>query len=292
LFDIVFIGYRFLDEIVPFRGARMIAPGSAVLCGAMAAARVGKKVAVITKMAEKDRHILEPLTRLGVTTFVIPSETTTYMKVLYKSENVDERELIQVKNAGLFEIAEIPGFRSTYVHLAGISDREFTLEFVESMKRAGHTLTLDIQSFVRQVDPVTGRIAFQDVPSKKEIFRHGSMIKSDIVEAEILTGSADMEVAATTLEAWGSEETLVTSATRILVRAEHKTYFEKLTNRSVVGRTGRGDTTFGGYLAWRMDHEIAGSLRFASAIASIKMETPGPFSGTLDDVLTRMEAGI
>jgi hypothetical protein len=41
-----------------------------------------------------------------------------------------------------------------------------------------------------------------------------------------------------------------------------------------------------------MDHEIAGSLRFASAIASIKMETPGPFSGTLDDVLTRMETGI
>ena len=281
-----------LDEIVPFRGEGIIAPGSAVLCGALAAARVGKKVAVITKIAEKDRHILEPLTRLGVTTFVIPSETTTYMKVLYMSENVDERELIQVKNAGFFEIADIPDFRSTYVHLAGISDREFTQEFVESMKRAGHTLTLDIQSFVRQVETVTGRIAFRDIPSKKEVLRHGRMIKLDIVEAEILTGSPDMERAATILEAWGSEETLVTSATGVLVRAEHTTYFERFTNRGVVGRTGRGDTTFGGYLAWRMDHEIAESLKFASAIASLKMETPGPFAGTLDDVLTRMKAGI
>ena len=42
------------DEIIPFGGKPHIAPGSAVLCGAMVAARVGKKVAAVVKMARKD----------------------------------------------------------------------------------------------------------------------------------------------------------------------------------------------------------------------------------------------
>jgi hypothetical protein len=31
-------------------------------------------------------------------------------------------------------------------------------------------------------------------------------------------------------------------------------------------------------------------LKFAAALVSIKMETPGPFSGTLADVMARMQA--
>jgi sugar/nucleoside kinase (ribokinase family) len=56
----------------------------------------------------------------------------------------------------------------------------------------------------------------------------------------------------------------------------------------VVGRTGRGDTTFAGYLARRLDEGPAEALRFAAALVSIKIETPGPFQGTLSDVLSRM----
>jgi hypothetical protein len=37
-----------------------------------------------------------------------------------------------------------------------------------------------------------------------------------------------------------------------------------------------------------MDHDVAESLKFAAAMVSIKMETPGPFAGTLDGVLKRM----
>jgi sugar/nucleoside kinase (ribokinase family) len=55
-----------------------------------------------------------------------------------------------------------------------------------------------------------------------------------------------------------------------------------------VGRTGRGDTTFAAYLARRNDHGVSESLKFAAALVSIKMETPGPFQGSLADVLARM----
>jgi hypothetical protein len=38
-----------------------------------------------------------------------------------------------------------------------------------------------------------------------------------------------------------------------------------------------------------LDHEVPESLKFAAALVSIKMETPGPFSGTLDDVNKRLK---
>jgi sugar/nucleoside kinase (ribokinase family) len=38
-----------------------------------------------------------------------------------------------------------------------------------------------------------------------------------------------------------------------------------------------------------LDHDVAESLKFAAALVSIKMETPGPFSGTLEEVYTRIK---
>ena len=91
-------------------------------------------------------------------------------------------------------------------------------------------------------------------------------------------------------EAWGCPEIMITRAEGVLARANGKTRYEKFSNQNTLGRTGRGDTTFAAYLARRLDHDVPESLKFAAALVSIKMETPGPFSGTLADVLARMQA--
>jgi sugar/nucleoside kinase (ribokinase family) len=172
--------------------------------------------------------------------------------------------------------------------LAGISDQEFTLDFIRGLKGRGYNISADMQSFVRQVDPVSRDIHFKDVPVKREIAALMSKIKLDVVEAKVLTGTDDLEEAAKQFESWGCPETVITRADGVLARFRGKTYFEKFTNRSTVGRTGRGDTTFAAYLARRNDHDVPESLKFAAALVSIKMETPGPFQGTLNDVLARM----
>jgi sugar/nucleoside kinase (ribokinase family) len=116
------------------------------------------------------------------------------------------------------------------------------------------------------------------------------MVKLDIVEAKVLTGTDDLERAAQTIEGWGCSEIMITKAEGVLARVNGKTYYEKFSNKSAVGRTGRGDTVFAAYLAYHLDHEVAESLRFAAALVSLKMETPGPFNGTPADVLVRMQA--
>jgi sugar/nucleoside kinase (ribokinase family) len=287
-YDITFLGHMCFDEITPYQGETKVSPGSAVLCGAMVAARVGKKVAVVTKMAPKDNEILKPMQELGIDTFVIPAAETTFSVVIHPTANVDERRLILQKNAGGFQQEEIPALETQLLHLAGISDREFDMDLILGLKAKGYNLSADMQSFVRQVDPLTREIAFKDVPAKQEIAKQMSKVKLDGVEAKVLTGTDDLEKAAITFEQWGCPETVITQAEGVLARVNGKTYYEKFSNRSVVGRTGRGDTTFAAYLSWRMEHDVAESLKFAAALVSIKMETPGPFQGTLQDVYDRV----
>jgi sugar/nucleoside kinase (ribokinase family) len=288
LYDIAFIGHVCFDEVIPYQGRPQVAPGSAVMCGALAAARVGKKVLVVTRMAPQDDDILESFRQNGVAVHVIPTRETTYMKVVHSSADVDERQIYQLANAGFFSLSDLPPLEARRVHLAGITDQEFSLDFIAGLQQRGYRLSADMQSFVRHVQPDTHQIAFQDVPAKKEIVRQMDMLKLDIVEAKVLTGTDDLEQAARMVEYWGCTEVVVTQAEGVLAQAGGRTYYEKFSNRSVVGRTGRGDTTFAAYLARRLDHDVTSSLKFAAALVSIKMETPGPFNGTLDDVLARM----
>jgi sugar/nucleoside kinase (ribokinase family) len=290
--DLAFIGHMCLDEMIPFGGSPRVAPGSAVLCGALAAARIGTNVAVVTRMAPKDEEILEPMRQAGIAVHVIPADVTTYMRVVHPSADVDDRQMFQLANAGLFTASEIPALDVRQVHLAGITDQEFDLEFVRGMKAHGYFLSADMQSFVRQVDPVTRRISFADVVDKAEIASLLDMVKLDVVEARVLTGTDDLERAAVAVEEWGCPETVITRADGVLARVNGKTYWEPFSNRSVVGRTGRGDTTFAAYMARRLDHDPGESLRFAAALVSLKMEKAGPFDGTAADVIERMNATV
>ncbi|MFO7821125.1 MAG: PfkB family carbohydrate kinase [Lentisphaeria bacterium] len=287
--DITFMGHMCYDEIHPFEGEVTTAPGSAVLCGAMAAARVGCEVTVVTRMNSEDEHILDPMRALGIECVLVPVAQTTRMRVVHPCADVDVREMDQVENAGFMQLEDMPAVTSRFVHLAGITDREFTVDLIRGLRDRGYSVSADMQSFVRQVDPQTRKITFADVPEKAEIVSLLDRVKLDVVEAALLTGTDDLEIAARQFADWGCPEVVITRSDGVLARVNGKTFFEPFSNRSTVGRTGRGDTTFAGYMAWRLNHTPAEALKFAAALVSLKMESLGPFAGTLDDVLQRLQ---
>ena len=116
----------------------------------------------------------------------------------------------------------------------------------------------------------------------------GNCVKLDNVEALILTGEENLEKAARKIAGWGCGELIISSAKRAVCLADGQMYSGSFCNRNSSGRTGRGDTLFGSYLSARLNREPEEAFRFALTLVSIKMETPGPFCGTLEQVLSRM----
>ena len=112
---------------------------------------------------------------------------------------------------------------------------------------------------------------------------------TDAAEAEVLTGLTDRVEAAKMLHDWGAKEVVITHNTEVLAYDGNKVYTCPIKARNLSGRTGRGDTTFAGYIAERQRDSVEEALNFCTALVSLKMETPGPFKGTREDVLAYMK---
>ena len=284
-YDIVFIGQMGMGKIVPFEGPPFDELGSPLLFAAIAASCLGKRIAAVTTISESEKYLLKPLMTAGVDLFLKPGETVQY-RVIFPTPNVDERQSFHIRGGG--RIDEIPPFEPCLVHLCCIGVRGFQLDMLRALKAQGFRLSVDMQGFVLQADDETGAIHLKDVPEKKEIVSMVDFVKLDAAEAQTLTGANVLKDQADILEGWGSSEIIITSSEGALARSKGKTTFAKFTNRSTRGRMGRGDTVMGSYLAYRLDHSVEESLRFAAALTSIKMESPGPFTGSIEDVTERM----
>ena len=287
-YDIVFIGQMGMGRIVPFEGPPFVEPGTPVLFSAMAASCQGKRIAAVTRISESEGYLLEPLKAAGIDLFVEPGEARQY-RIVFPTANVDQRQGFVIKNGGHFAIGDIPPFEPPcLIHLCCFGFRELHLDLMRALKTRGFRLSVDMQNFVLQADDKTGAVHLEDVPEKEEIANTADFVKLDAVEAQTLTGADVLQEQADILEEWGCSETIITCSEGALARSKGKTAFVKFTNRSTRGRMGRGDTVMGSYLARRLDHSFEDSLRFAVALASIKMESPGPFRGSVEDVIERM----
>lgn len=284
-YDIVFVGQMGIGTVIPFEGPPFVVFGSPVLFSAMAASCLKKRIAVVTTISESDTHLLGPMKMAGIDLYVQPGETVQY-RVVFPTANIDERKAYRVK--GETHITTIPPFDPCLLHLCCIDIREVQLNLLRSLKARGFRLSVDMQGLMLQPDHKTGVIRLEDVPEKQEILSMVDFVKLDTVEAQTLTGTNILNDQAGILEEWGGSETVITCSEGVLARHRGKTTFEKFTNTSAHGRMGRGDTVIGSYIARRLDYPIEDSLRFAAALASLKMESAGPFSGSLKDVIERM----
>ena len=84
---------------------------------------------------------------------------------------------------------------------------------------------------------------------------------------------------------WGVPEVMISHNAEMLVYDGKRIHTCPVKARNLSGRTGRGDTTFGSYLAMRLaGADVDEALLYATACVSLKMETPGVFAGTRADV--------
>ncbi len=114
-YDIIFIGQLGTGTIVPFKGSPFIEQAP-VLFTAMAASRLGKKIATVTRASQGEEYLLAPLRTAGVDLFVSCGETMQY-RVVFKTADIDQRQPYLIKGAQPFVIDDIPPFEPCLMHL-------------------------------------------------------------------------------------------------------------------------------------------------------------------------------
>lgn len=285
--DILIVGQLSLDVNTDFGGREERVIGGAVLASGFAADATGAKVAVLAK---GNRAIADPVaafaSRPGIEVIPVESATCTSISNVYHTADRERRTCRALSHVEPYAPEDIPAdVKAKIYHVAGLMAGDVSDDMIERLSRLGDA-AVDVQCLLRRDDGE--QMAFHDWPAKLKYLPMIRFLKTDAAEAEILTGLTDREAAAKQLHAWGAKEVMITHNTEVILYDGETMYRAPLKPRNLTGRTGRGDTTFAGYLAMRLRKGIGESLRYAAALVSLKMETPGPFTGTEQDVYDYM----
>ncbi len=279
-----------LDETV-VDGTVSRSQGGAVYYGCFAAKAAGARAAIWTMLSNGDRVLLNSLKTAGIHVCADWCERTAGIRNSYDTSDPDHRVCEPLQLPAPFDLRRFPKLRARIIHFAPLVKGEIPSELIR--RASEHALVgLDAQGFVRCAEE--GLLVFHDWENKDDDLRLVNYLKCDTLEAEVLTGLSDPERAAVKLAGMGPSEVMVTHENGVVLFCQKRLYRARFTHRKLTGRTGRGDTCMASYLARRLTEGPGESLSFAAALTSMKLENPGPFSGSEQDVRDRMkkDAGI
>ena len=282
VFDIAFVGHYTKDTIV-YPNATRVVDGGAYFYGANVAARMGLRVAVVTRLARQDWGAVEKLERLGVTMLAHATPSSTCLRLIYPTANLDERTIEQTSWAGPFTVDDVAGVQArAYAIVASSVRGEMPAEVVEALAARGAIIALDVQGFIRVLH--NGALTLDDWPGKEAVLRRVTVLKTDAVEAKLLTGESDRRAAAQRLAEYGPREVLLTHSGGVLVYHDGNWHEAPLVPQEIKGRSGRGDTCTAAYLARRLTADPAEAVVWAAAVTSLKLQEEGPFHSEMAEV--------
>src|SRR5512136_369822 len=189
LYDLVILGNYTKDTIVSPTGTRMV-DGGGFNYGAHVACMMGLKTAAVTRLSKEDIRVVDALIQLGVVVFPTYTPHSTTLRLYYPTSNVDERVISVTQTAGAFTPDQVKGLHARAFLINGSIRGEVGLEVIEELRTKNAPLAADVQGFIRIIAP-DGTLTYDAWPEKQQILSHFDILKTDAVEAEMLTGIAD-----------------------------------------------------------------------------------------------------
>lgn len=281
MYDITFLGHYTKDTIVSASGTRIV-DGGAVFYGANVASRMGLRTAVVTRLSREDFRVVEQVEKLGVRVFAKTTPKSTCLRLEYPSSNLDERVIRVTSKAGPFAPEEVKHIETRALVIGGSMRDEISLRVMKKLAHKTDSIAVDAQSFVR-IDR-EGTLVSAEWPEKQAVFAIVQVLKADAVEAELLTGSADIRVAAKILYELGPREIVLTHRDGVMVYDGDQFHEAGFFPKKIVGRSGRGDTCIASYVASRLNASPEEATIWAAAVTSLKMEAEGPFRRDIVEV--------
>jgi sugar/nucleoside kinase (ribokinase family) len=286
-FDVATIGNYTKDTIINASGTHR-ADGGGVNYSAHAALALRRKVAAVMRLAAEDFHVVRDLEEAGITVFATATPSSTLMRLEYPTDNPDERILTVADTAGSFTPEQVRGIDAKAFIISPSIRGEVPIETIHELHSKDALISADAQGFIR-VRRSDGRLEHVAWPEQEEVLALIDVLKADVVEAEALTGIANTEEAARALAAQGPREVVITHRDGIVVLADGRLLEAPFHARSMEGRSGRGDTCVGSYMAARLEHPPEEAILWSAATTSLKVDTPGPIRRSYEEIVGLLE---
>jgi sugar/nucleoside kinase (ribokinase family) len=282
--DIVCIGHITLDKVITDKGAVHMAGGTSFYFS-NAMRTMDLRYQLVTILAKEEMHVVSGLRASGIEVQVPSlSAHTVYFENDY-SEGMDNRSQRILQRSNPFTTEQLQGINARIFHLGPLLADDIPLEIIRTLAGKGR-VSLDVQGYLRRVE--NKKVFLHDWSQKKEALPYIHILKANEPEMHALTGCTNVREAARMLFGLGVKEIVITLASRgsIIYNGVH---FYEIPAYSpftaVVDATGCGDTYMAGYLSQRIrgtGYQHAGE--FAAAMATLKIESSGPFTGTEKNV--------
>jgi sugar/nucleoside kinase (ribokinase family) len=284
MLDLCCIGHITSDKVVTTKTTMHMAGGTAFYFS-YAVSLLNINYLLATALAPAEMHYVADLRNKGIKVQVQPSAHTVYFENIY-AENQDERTQNVLAKADPFDLEQLANVKAKVFHLGPLLADDISTDLIRALSKRGR-VSLDVQGYLRKVE--NQKVFATDWPGKKEALQFVSILKADVAELQALTNCRDTRDGAKQLADWGVKEVVITNGSGgSLIFCEGVFYtIAAYRPKTIINATGCGDTYMAGYLYRRIKGDgIQQAGEFAAAMASLKMENPGPFTGTEDDVRT------
>jgi len=280
-YDVLYVGNYTKDTIISPAGTKYV-DGGAVNYAAHAAVRLGMKVAVVTRLAKEDERVVEKFTQSGIDCYVTYTPQSTLMKLEYPTTNPDIRNLSVTGTAGAITASEVEQVDARAAVIGSSLRGEVGMDVIRSLKDKNMLVAADMQGFVRVLRGA--ELKYEPWEEMQSTLAQVDVVKSDAVEAEFLTGETDIYKAAKFYADMGPREIVLTHKDGLLIYADGKFHEMNFYPARLDGRSGRGDTCVGTYVAKRLSMAPREAGIWAAAVTSLKMENLGPFNRSIGEV--------
>ena len=290
MFDICVVGHVTRD-VNTFDGTvHEPTPGGAAFYASMAYRSLGFETAVVTRVAEDDRgELLEEMLDVGIEVICLPSSHSTFFHNIYPSADPDIRLQRVTTVAAPFETGDIDAVRARAFHFGPLIRGDVPASLIEAAADTGAYVALGVQGFLRVVRG--GEVSAAPWPDLRECLHHVDACQGDVDEICLLAGETEVTRAMGNLAEMGVREVLTTEGSHgsHLFWRGRITKIPSLPPTRIVDATGCGDTYLTGYVAQRLVSDDALECAcFGAVLASLKLESAGPFRGEAAHVLERL----
>lgn len=280
-YDVLYIGNYTKDTIITPAGTKYV-DGGAVNYASHAAKKLGMNVAVVMRLAKEDERVVNEMISSGIDCYATFTSSSTLMQLEYPTLDPDIRTLTVRGTAGTITASDVENLKAKAAVIGPSIRGEVGVDVMKALKANNILVAADMQGYVRVLRGIELKYELWD--EMASTLKHVDIVKSDMVEAEALTGETEPLKAAKFYSAMGPKEIVLTHRDGVLIYADGKSYEFGFYPAQLSGRSGRGDTCVGTYTAMRLTKTPSESGLWAAAVTSMKMEKIGPFDRTIPEV--------